>query len=147
MMDNLSEVEQQIVDVLTIHSPEWKINPDIAIQIGRMHNYTSKILAQLINKGLAESRYVEINGNREAYKEYRLVSTQPISDSGQSAEKAPRNDSESKAESKVDRINRRLSPEGVKSLLERCEKALRGFPENSTEGAKIEVQIKELKQR
>ena len=70
---NLSDVEQQIIDVLTLHYPDWKINPDIAIQIGRWHNYTAKILAQLINNGLIVSRYVTEDGKQQTYKEYRLI--------------------------------------------------------------------------
>ncbi|GAG15782.1 unnamed protein product [marine sediment metagenome] len=42
-----------------------------------MHNYTSKILAQLINKGLAESRAFVEDGKKMSYFEYRLI--QPAS--------------------------------------------------------------------
>ncbi len=146
---NLSEVESQIMDVLTLHSPDWKINPDIAIQIGRMHNYCAKILAQLINKGLAESRYVVEDGKQQTYKEYRLKQDIFISDQGDSAstespEIPPQNDSDGKLASKVDRINNRLSPEDRKSLIERCRKILMGYPEGHREGENIKVQILEL---
>ncbi len=77
---NLSEVESQIMDVLTLHSPDWKINPDIAIQIGRMHNYTAKILAQLKKKGLVDARYVIDGGEKQTYKEYRLKATEKPSE-------------------------------------------------------------------
>jgi len=76
-MSNLPETEQRIIDVLTLHSPNWLINPDIAIQIGHMHNYTAKILSFLIKKGLVESRYVIHDGEKMNYKEYRLVSEKP----------------------------------------------------------------------
>ena len=98
---NLSEVENQVLDVLTIHYPDWKINPDISIQIGRMHNYTAKILAQLINNGLIVSRYVTEDGKQQTYKEYRLIK--------EPAKMVPPCEPESKS---------------VESMLDRCEKTL-----------------------
>lgn len=148
----LSNVENQILDILTLSSPEWRINPDIAVQIGRMHNYVSKLLAQLISKGLAESRYVEENGDKRAYKEYRLKGT--IQPSHGTLEKHKENHIESNSEesthtpamnkSKIDALNRTMSESQRLNLIEQCEKALLGYPEGIKEREKIKIQILEL---
>ncbi len=98
---NLPAPEQQVYDVLRLHSPNWIVSGDIAITLGHYQNYICKLLSFLINKGLVESRPVENNGKIEHYCEYRLKAntadlrevtptTQKLS---QRAEMTPQNDS------------------------------------------------------
>jgi hypothetical protein len=47
--------------------------------------------------------------------------------------------------SKIDRLNRGLSPERVKELIERCEAVLLGYPESHKQREKINQQIEGLK--